>query len=56
MTDELDAFISQCGKMFTKTLIRIIISDDPKAVKIKYFEQLLIKMDEIDNLILNKKV
>ena len=56
MTDELDAFIKQCGKMFTKTLIRIICSDDPKEHKIKYFEQLLIKIDEIDNLILNKKV
>ena len=55
MTDELDAFIKQCGKMFTKTLIRIICSDDPKEHKIKYFEQLLIKIDEIDNLIVNKR-
>ena len=53
--DELDTFIIQTGKMFTKTLIRIICSENPKEAKIKYFKQLLDKMDEIEKIIEDKK-
>lgn len=56
MTDELDAFISQCSKMFSKALIRIITSDAPNDKKIIYLKKLLDKIDIIDNLIVEGKV